>query len=546
MSTEPSLLYHPYCHLLNGERLHYILIKTRVVSAQIRNTIAGVIKAKIGEGFSRTVCFHQVFGETDLILRIWASKSNIQKLLHGLREKEEVEKVQTLLIRTMRTWYQTEIEIQPEWNNENIGAQFENIANHKGMDSFAHVDTEDLGELEVTDTQSSSDCPAVKSKLNKGKEDIRFFIRCEQPYETRVSAFHLCRETLDKWLKNNPYGEKKLLQKLSLYGYSTRNSQGVLVKGDFRATKYSESSRALTNFVNKLIEAGLTTTTFIVSETIHDRREDIIEKRGRQGSGSWQHIVSNLMTSLESHPEYYLSAQELAMEGPAILSETKEDQIKRGEQLDSYIEREKLLSSLQVYHADWWETLEETRLLYRWVIAGPPKNEQLIAVMMKGYADMEAELGRMLTNCVTSFSFFEVKKKKLFHELSNGPLKGMPPDTISAVVNHVHQERVGDTLTLEPICIELGKLKSHPSFKTMSSSMQKVWGTFLLALSHGSKDRNDLVHGNESNMFVDVKQTHDVSDDNVVMGWTRYVVNFMHIRILYPMVRSILSDLKSN
>ncbi len=523
-------LYHPYCHLINGERLHYLLIKTRVVSVQIRATIDKVIAECLGKCFKDATCLYQVFGETDLILRIWASRANVKTLLAALRQDSEIQSVKTLLIRTMRTWYQSQIESEAGWDPERLGAEFERIVNHRNLAAFSCRDDPESND-QGSETPSSS-----------GRDNIRFFILCEQPYETHVSAFNLCRDTLDSWLEKQ-FGRAGLLKKFSIYGYSTRSAQGVLVKGYFRATKYSESTNALTRLVNRFIASGLTTTTLIVCATFQHGRDNVIEKRGNADAGGWRDIVSNLLCSLESNPDFYLSPEELALEGPAASLAVRTQQERRGQELDSYI-KNRILRSLRIYHSGWWDVVEEMRLLYRWVVAGPPKNEQLRAVMMKGYADMEGELNSFLRRCVVEFSFLTVRKKKLFNDLNAGPLKGLPAKQISAVVNHVFGDSEREALTLQPICVELGRLREHSAFARFTKMQREAWSEFLSALSHGSKDRNDLMHGNEVDMFTEVKRMHNSKDDeDRVVGWARYVINYMHIRILFPMIRIMLERL---
>lgn len=530
-SPKNRKVYHPYCHLFNGERLYYLLIKNRTLSPTNRNFLLSAAKEVLPENFISTISLHQVFGETDMILRIWASHENLDLLINKLESLPSTEAVTVLLIKEMLTYYQREMEAARNWRWHLPAEQLGDILEHK-FPPFL-----------------------VRNVTEQTDGWIRFFVFCEEPYRTKSDLFERINKVVGDSLKE----KNSSLARFSLYSYSNRRLQGVLLKGDLKGDTFKQSSRSLSYLVNEIIKLGCKTTTNICSETILDAHDAVIERAGADDSDvSWTEVMSNLLLSFESKlDDHGPNAHSLNMQSDVdAFSEEHDGEARKVLGALEMRERHKrcmtfafvasreLWECIKHYHPKWWSVLGEFRLMYRWVAAGSEKSDQIIAVIMKGYADMESELAAKLRKISDMSAFSEMLKISLRQKLSKISKLAENAELLDQICS-LKSGGSGDVthITLEPIAFEMGKLKKSELLKQISEFQQEQWKQFQKALERCVQDRNDLMHGNVRSMFGTVPKDPKHEESSKVVAWQRFTINYLRVLALYPLVSATLEFL---
>ena len=523
-SQKNRKVYHPYCHLFNGERLYYVLIKNRTLSPTNRNFLLSAAKEVLPENFINAISLHQVFGETDMILRIWASHENLDLLINKLESLQSTEAVTVLLIKEMLTYYQREMESSRNWRWHYASEQLGNILEHR-FPPFL-----------------------IRNVTEQTDGWIRFFVFCEEPYRKKSDLFERINKIVADALKEkNPS-----LTRFSLYSYSNRRLQGVILKGDLKGESFKQSSRNLSYLVNDIIKLGCKTTTNICSETILDAHDAVIEKAGADDSDvRWTGVMSNLFLSFESKlDDHGPNAHSLNMQSDVDAFSEEHDGGSR-KVLGALEMRERhsrcmafaivasreLWECIKHYHPQWWSVLGEFRLMYRWVAAGNEKSDQIIAVIMKGYADMESELAAKLRKISDMSAFPDMLRTSLRQRLSKIPRLAEDAELLDQICN-VKSSGSGDGshITMEPIAFEMGKLKKSELFKQLPEFQQEQWKQFQKALERCIQDRNDLMHGNVRSMFSVVPKDPKQEGSAKVTAWQRFTINYLRVLSLYPLV----------
>jgi hypothetical protein len=85
-SEGPIIHSHPICHLINGERLSYLLIKIRTNLFKAGDQIKKVLESR-EIGVDASSCAYYVFGGSDVIIRIWSTEADLDKLTSSIRDE---------------------------------------------------------------------------------------------------------------------------------------------------------------------------------------------------------------------------------------------------------------------------------------------------------------------------------------------------------------------------------------------------------------------------------------------------------------------------
>ena len=80
---------HPICHLINGERLHYVLVQVRHRLFDAGRKIGDVLTKETDKhlGFASSSCAYYIFGQSDIIIRVWATESHLNKLVAEIKKR---------------------------------------------------------------------------------------------------------------------------------------------------------------------------------------------------------------------------------------------------------------------------------------------------------------------------------------------------------------------------------------------------------------------------------------------------------------------------
>lgn len=564
MGKKSKKLFHPYCHLMNGERLYYLLIKTRTLAPKNRNFILSIVKPAAGNHVHRVaispdilnaVCLYQVFGETDMILRIWASADEIMDISTRMRAHEDIRCVTILLIKEMMTYYQRSMEESQAWDWEFPAENIHLITGHDFPELLTTVadeaapgpgPREDDEPALAASGETDETGKAVSAPSRFQSNSTRFYVQCERPYRTRSKLFYDITRLVDSFRTRRP-NDALMLMNISIYSYSNNRTEGVLIKGDMSSDNLAKASNVLIRFVNKCIELGCKTTTNICAELIHDGFDDVL-KRAKEGKAiDKQAVLRELVLSFEAHPEYFLPANDPDLSDQQVDAQSRNEAHKRGKQFITDA-AEDLWEALLYYSEDWWQVIEQARLMYKWVIAGPEKNEQMIAVMMRDYARIESELSDCIVSMKTNEELLALESKALLTKLKTISRLREDADFCMAIITALVTGSPGAKMP-DPDKKERPPRLTFALIADILSSMQKTakkdgkasspalerWSCLCKSLKESADDRNALMHGRNLDMFAKDAKGNE--------KWGGFVIRYLRIACLAPHVKRTLEQL---
>lgn len=531
---------------MNGERLYYLLIKTRTLAPKNRNSILNAVKNVMADTL-KAVCLYQVFGETDMILRIWASGDDIVTINQKLRSHDDIRSVTVLLVKDMFTFYQEEMEKSPAWDWELPGRKISEITSHEFADEFQRDGKclEMLGGTTLQEKQgdqglASTEDAAVNSRLKNTSS--RFYVQCERPYRTRSKLFYEIKELINKF-QDETQLNRTMLQGISIYSYSNHRVEGVLIKGDMNGEALGKASNVLIRFVNKCIDLGSKTITNICAELIHDGFDSVLKRAKRGAAIDKQAVLKELLLSYEAHPEYFLPANDPDLSDRKIDLTSSKQAKERGSQFITDA-AEGLWNALIHYSEDWWQIIEQARLLYRWVIAGPEKNEQMIAVMMRDYARIESELSDAILASQPLDGIREIEVRSLSHKLKsirqlneNEALRLQIIDVLTGGNSgeETGKPRLTFALIADMLSSMLKTARKRQGSKLFEEELNR-WDMLCKSLKATAADRNALMHGRHLDMFSKDPQKNEL--------WGGFVIRYLLVASLVPHLKRTLLKLQ--
>ena len=549
--------YHPICYYLRGLRLYYLLI---TVETSADKAASFVTQALESVGLSESACAYWLFGDTDIIIRVWAEEALIIDL------EEEIDKelnrleytLQRLLVSSMETWYQREIESRTGWHS--------NLAPDSCLNFLKGEPSEEL-------------------RYTCGPHDMRkvmrFFIFIREPSTKNKGLF----KKLSDEAKSRVDPLFAAESRISLYSIYSKNFCGVMLKGE--TANFSKMAHYLVRFASEQKEQGRETTTYICSRNLKPEANAMVQRKGH----SKRATLENLLLSEECNAATL-----------GIGSETVKKERRRA--LDLFMSG--IVGHLAYvfhYHAEWWPYIKDLRYLYKWIIF--QDNEQLMAFLTRHYALCENELRELLKqtwverqrakriardrdadNTLRSFLLTKlIKEDVLGHD---GPVRKSILDTLVPSERTLSAKQVSDAMreavakigaefpnkTIKGIrSIILGEHRKQtsqtegegPVFEhdgmgisernmtmgAMASYLQEVVAAeipseadarlltdFAKRLGECGLHRNRVVHGAVPQFFEMISD----EPDNEEYGWQKPVFSFIGMRLLFPHAIHILKE----
>ncbi|HEY3898066.1 MAG TPA: hypothetical protein VGM54_05600 [Chthoniobacter sp.] len=537
--------YHPICHYLRGERLYYLLI-TVETSAEFAS--ANVEKALSDVRLNDRACAYWLFGDTDIIIRVWSSESAIIDLEEHIRKAfNNMERpVRRLLVSSMETWYQRQIESKPGWSND-----------LRPENSLRIIEQNPPAGLRY-------DCGPSDSRIV-----LRYFILIREPSAKNKKLF----KELSTAAKRESSPMFRPESRISLYSIYSRDFNGVILKGE--TTDFSATAQHLVEFASAQKKDGRETTTYICSRNL--RKESNALGLSDDSETGQVGITRNLLLSEECNAAtLQLGTNQLRTTRTGV-----------SDLFVHIIRRE--LHYVFFYHEGWWPYIKDLRYLYKWVIFAD--NEQLMAFLTRHYALCENELCSILKDdwkrqCdskkierekaantrLKNFLLRSVVERWVFDprgsmrmtflrnlasddrspieaRISNGIKEevtklseSFPPDIISGIrgcLQHGTENNSDETnMTMGSIALFLETTVRVE----LTNDAQKILITeFASRLRECGNERNRVVHGAIGNFFEKV-----YIEKQREFAWQRPVSAFIKMRLLYPHVIPILKDWKRN
>lgn len=350
MTTMRSI-YHPICHLIQGHRLYYILLSLTGDHKNSEKRIDAIIE---NAELEKSTCAYYVFGEADLIFRIWATESEINFLQSHIEKTDGILIKDMYLISRTSTWYQREIESVRGWSRE---LSTPKQSEHKKA---------------VQNIMQGEPSESLRLEYNAGTssyEKVKVFMFLDQKSKTGQKAFDFVKSAIEEregfWCDQDT--------RVSYYSYYSiiyPGKTGVLLKADI--TKFSENSTDLVKLSVELSSGGyLDTTTYIgckpitiESETL--RKVNVVDKHYRKK------VIHNLLLSHDTSEYCHTSKNDQ-------VSLTEAESVReQKERCDAFVElfRDGIFYQLFNYdEVQWNPTISRLRIFYKLV---REKNQDLL------------------------------------------------------------------------------------------------------------------------------------------------------------------------
>lgn len=337
-------LYHPLCHLVNGERLYFIVISFHNDPFNSADLLVEKMKEN---GLNASSCAHLIFGDMDVILRVWASELIVSDLILYLESNKNIDTYSLKLIENLMPWYSREIE-----DNGNVftlsKADIDDILSNKIKDSLIYF-------------------------YKQNHRDIfsyKFWVIVEEPYSSNSGFYSQFNTKLN--------GSKKIKDfdgtfNISLYSYMTSTKRGFIFKAN--TNNFVMSCDKITALIHELsVDNEYKISTYIARKQLKDDEDLVnfgknphvpIETRKRK-------ILYNL---LKSH-----DCNKLMFEDDADELDT----------LETYVDNLlPVFYDIFKYNKDWCEKVRVSRNITKWVVE--EKNSMIISFLLREYVTLESK-----------------------------------------------------------------------------------------------------------------------------------------------------------
>ena len=483
---QKHLFHHPICHFITGERLHYVLLKVKTKLFSAGEKIEKVItdqKLKI----SRSSCAYFIFGDSDVLIRIWATETHLDKFKNEIRSQvPEVEDVRVILTDRISTWYQREIENRQGW--------FESL-NEKAVLSIADHTVPDFLHTEV--------------ELKPNPDGVKFFIFIEEPFAKRNYIFRKLHDDLI----SKQVELLKGMKLVSIYSYTSADALGVLIKGEVAAAKKLTST--LLDFAEQMKEFAVKTTTFICAKTIKSDENSLNPQL--QPTGRAKEVFYNLV---RSHDCFQACIKEYG-------GEHAENGANRFVEIGA-----ELYQQIFLFRNDnWWRFISDLRLLYKWVAFGDAA--KILQKLGWEYVKLDRQLNDILNEAFQRSQEEKLRQKQTglmrTHKMDERALEKI----IAALSSDLRIEK-HCTLGAVPSCIE-----SLVKIIELDKEQREILLEFSKCLKASATDRDALMHGQiEAGQLLKA----DVNNKGCWV-WERFIQNYLKTILLFPRVLPILENL---
>jgi hypothetical protein len=478
--------HHPICHFITGERLHYVLLKVKTKLFTAGEKIEKVISdSKLG--ISGSSCAYFIFGDSDVLVRIWATESHLEQFKEEVRKHvPEVEDLRVILIERISTWYQRRIENQQGW--------------HESLDEKA---VQAIADHNVPQTLRTD------MELKSNRNGVKFFIFIEEPFAKRNYIFRKLQDDLIS-------GQPEFLQgmdRISLYSYIATDGLGVLIKGEVGEAKQLTST--LLAFAERMKEYAIKTTTFVCAKTIK-LDESALNSRLRQ-TGREKEIFYNLV---RSHDCYHACIKDYG-------GEDAENRASRFEEIGAELNPQ--ISLFRGEH--WWVFISDLRLLYKWVAFGD--TGKLLQKLGREYVKLDRRLNEVLDAAFQRYQEEKLRQKQIglarTHRMNEQAIEKI----IAALSSDLRMEK-HCTLGAVPGCIE-----AFVKIVETKKDQREVLLEFSKTLRAAATDRDELMHGR-----IESEELLKAEENNKRRWvWERFVQNYLKTFLLLPKVLPMLEDL---
>lgn len=511
--------FHPFCHLVNGERLYFFFVKIAGDFTESQQLLlASLAEADIlSSSYS-----YLVFGEFDFIVRVWGTQALIHKFEASMEKHRGAGRVflewRKLLVSRMSTWLQRDLESSVELSSLRVTKEMiKDIWN--GTPS-----------LMLKKTFVENPLPGTN----------KFFMLIEESYESEQRVFSLLERMLTS--SGQPDSPYKFLTSWSLYSVyffpeqnNGQQKRGVILSGSVR--EFSASSAKLISLSGELSRQAaimghswssdrsrakeyiFKTVTYICPTTIKDHEGDLVRRPKEEPPAERNmDIIENLLLLHDSHGLGESAADaraKIRRSFIAAVSKVGLDRIFRGYFLKS--------PGLP----EWRVVMSEIRLVYKFLIH--ERTEQFIQMLFKRYVTIEKALGKRVARLSP-----EKNTQELVEDV-HAKIMGMDYRQLAyQIVTKNPYPHVAKKMTLDPM---VAKFKAFCGEAQKDSRLSKdelvICEEFFDALKEMTAYRNTIFHGEWDKL---------IENDEHGYGWDKVVKNYVQISLLFTEVMAALDQ----
>lgn len=480
------ILAHPLGHLLFGERLYYLLVNVHTDLFGVREILCATLR---DAALYNSSCAYMVFGESDILVRVWAQERRFREFLQDLNKKLAQHppgqvQVRSYLITTSSTWYEKHIETQPSWPAHRLYHALE----------------------KCLETGRIDECFVYRS-AGGDAEATKLFVFIEQP---AVRARDVFREMCER--VNS--GRLEDLERVSLYQYRSTERRGVLMKAE--AANFRKASVSLVKLARDLKQPDFSanTTTYVCAESLKD--EESVPSKESIDLVDPVKFAYNLLISHDCNEGRFTDSHGRFTDE---LAHNHSDQFKK-----LVAERYPGLFLLMANRPDFTEKL---RSMYRWTVRREEQN--LRRYLIDFYIELEA-----MSRDLFESSEIRIGGKNSGRKILEIARRVLPEEHYAklseAAAPRLEIEEAPKQFTLGNLvdCIRWVKSKlpdcsKYPELdqfrEVLSPQSESAVGLI--------RNRNDLMHGNTVRLFRG--EGGGASD-----LWVTFVRNYLDAELLRP------------
>lgn len=468
---------------MHGERLYYIVLSFKFDAF---NSAVFLINKLEELSLIDSSCAHLIFGDMDVIIRLWADDKKINELKLIINDFKMVSSYKFILIENHFTWYKEKI------NRKILKYEFD----EKLLDRILKGDIDHNFYILLKNDQ--------KSICN-----YKYWIFVEEPYSSNSNFYSKIKDILNRNKKH------KLLEgtyNISIYSYITNTRRGFLIKCS------TDNFVMSCDKISKLIadnsaDNEFKLTTYIARKEIKEDSDQINFGKATQIpiESRKMEILYNLLKSHDCYRGMFLDDSEEA------------------NLINSFcVNLVPLFYDIFRFHSTWCEKIRHARNSLKWVVE--KKNSTLVSVLLREYVVLETKLRKIL-DVIYQQESSSIKGLIGFGKKLNNKYK-LDEIVINEIISMIENKFVPSKLTLGDIPHILSLLVSKCPGDQKNCL---IINEFSNIVSQIASDRNSLAHGEEAFLFQ-----HD--RNNKKWLWEQYAFNFMKYHFYNPKWAPILRE----
>lgn len=575
---------HPLCHIINGERLYYVLLNLK---GSVETSRSRLINSLTRYDLFNSACIYHLFGQSDILIRVWSPPEVFKKFEDDLDKSEYTTDKIVFLVGEIDTWYQREIERNEHFWDDLHDTTINNII-----------------------TNSANLPHHLRCKQQVNKNSIHFYIFLDGAVTLAEDTFTKIKSKLNT-KSIRAHIKETAIERISLYSYSTEERRGVLLKAEVKT--YTKSSEGLAKLARLLKPIAGKTHTFVCQGTGINQKDELFpveslhgleSSHGRERLGwkdhgkaakSWPHTFTSCLLETQEFDEKYFQDQkrddtshanadqfdevkELIKQFHAIVSPHAVDIAKayklrpvraKGPAEKSLEQSKDDVEERYVFDEDWWKLIFDLRKLYKWTAM--KNNSRLRAFYMSKFVVFEKILRDSIIpileglnqrkrterkRIAEEFKKLETKLKEVV-KLSEDPQKSNDrDDKIGQIINKfVHF--LGDGPFLTELSSsekqaegesEVGKSAVYEAKTITLWTIKEVLGEIIKLCGTAQCDherdnivelqallldwiecRNDLMHGKVDSYF-------NKATTSGIANWSQVMTKYLRFRLRFPVL----------